>query len=324
MREIVDIIGELKYEINNTLKLQEKELMFVPSYEDSIRMKTLGKPCTNKNEMQAFSTTLYTVVYEETKNEKFNKVRLGRFRNHIFTFYVSELRHYYDHGYAEYISNKRVKAADIFRKYLGKTVAPKTADEFQKIQEGILNDFIDFLNEINENVGSETKEKLNPVTGIIEIDNKGIAHCGEVFLSPKFKEYNGHNCIISNTRKNSNDVVKEKYPLFINGTVTIEINIEGIIAIDKDGYLHVQGILLPDNLKSEVGKKVIVKEIKVLYKPISIYNAKALKWDLIKIYKKKPENQKKESMTIPSIPLGVDVKVELDSLGRTFVGNIYW
>lgn len=46
MRDIVDIISGLKYEINNTLKLQDKNLMFQPSYEDSKRVKTLGKSCT--------------------------------------------------------------------------------------------------------------------------------------------------------------------------------------------------------------------------------------------------------------------------------------
>lgn len=32
MRDIVDIINGLKYEINNTLKLQDKNLMFQPYY----------------------------------------------------------------------------------------------------------------------------------------------------------------------------------------------------------------------------------------------------------------------------------------------------
>lgn len=150
MRDIVDIIGDLKYEINNTLKLQEKGLMFQPSFEDNKRMKTLGKPCTTEADMQTFSTTLYTIVYEETKVGKVCKATLGTYNGHPFTYYVSELRHYYDHGFAEYISTKKIKVSDVFKRYLKKAVAPKTAEEFQTIQRGILNDFIDFLNTINE------------------------------------------------------------------------------------------------------------------------------------------------------------------------------
>lgn len=265
MRDIVDIISGLKYEINNTLKLQDKNLMFQPSYEDSKRVKTLGKSCTTESDMMSFSTTLYTVVYEETKVGKVYKASLGAYNNHPFTYYVSELRHYYDHGFAEYVSTKKIKVSDVFKRYLKKAVAPKTAEEFQTIQRGILNDFIDFLNTINEGLSSDGKNQKgfkkskNPVFNIkptiplkervkVEIDSDNLAHAGNVYIGAKRKCKKGDIVVILKVAKNPTPEIADKYPLVAKEMQKVVDN-NGIakiytVAIDANGIFHADNIIL--------------------------------------------------------------------------------
>lgn len=316
MRDIVDIIGELKYEINNTLKLQGKDLMFQPSFEDSKRMKTLGTPCTTEANLQNFSTVLYTVVYEETKVGKTNKATLGEFRNDPFTYYVSELRHYYDHGFAEYTSIKKVKVSDVFNKYLKKTVAPKSAEEFQAIQRGILNDFIDFLNKINERIQTPCEIKTPKVKGVINRDSKGNIFCKNVVFPQRLKEFVGCECEIRCIYENNNPRTKVKYPYF-SPVPSIKVSIIGIIEKDENNICHVGNIHLSEELKLHKGKKIEITVICPMTQQDVPYAFSAIKTKNIK-----PKSKNKIEVS-PSVPLGEKVAVEMDSDNITFVGNIH-
>lgn len=316
MRDIVDIIGELKYEINNTLKLQEKDLMFQPSFEDSKRMKTLGTPCTTEADMQNFSTVLYTIVYEETKVGKANKATLGEFQNDSFTYYVSELRHYYDHGFAEYTSTKKVKVSDVFNKYLKKTVAPKSAEEFQAIQRGILNDFIDFLNKVNESIQTPSKTKNIKINGVICKDDKGNIFCQNVIFPQRLKEYIGCECEITLCRENADRRTKKIYPYF-SFAPKIKVSITGIVEVDENGICHIDNIQLSEKIKWVKGSEIEVAVIFPIVQKDTPYNFLAVETKKIKSKsKKKPE-------ITPSVPLGEKVVVEVDSDNITFVGNIH-
>lgn len=323
MRDIVDIISELKYEINNTLKLQDKNLMFQPSYEDAKRVKILGTPCTIESDMMAFSTTLYKVVYEETKVGKLCKATLGKYNNHPFTFYVSELRHYYDHGFAEYVSTKKVKVSDVFKKYLKKAIAPKTAEEFQIIQRGLLNDFIDFLNTINEAFpSSDNKVKIKPVKGEIEEDDKGLLHCHGILLNPRYKDYIGCECGINSAIKNNNPLTNKVYPYYTAFVATIGVNISGLIAVDTE-KCHCKDILLPDAIRKNVGSKIVITAIKPIPKPNSAYKMMAVKYKVITGKKQSEKAVKSETVIEPTVPLGERVEVELDTDNLTHAGNVY-
>lgn len=283
MRDIVDIIGDLKYEINNTLKLQEKSLMFQPSFEDNKRMKILGKPCTTEADMQTFSTTLYTVIYEETKVGKVCKATLGGYKNHPFTYYVSELRHYYDHGFAEYVSTKKIKVSDVFKRYLKKAVAPKTAEEFQTIQRGILNDFIDFLNAINERLSSNSKNpkeskkskksafNIKPTIPLkervkVEIDSDNLAHAGNVYIGAKKKCKKGDVVVILKVGNNPTPEIAKKYPLVAKEMQKVVDN-NGIakiytVAVDSKGLLHADNILISEKTKCKEGDRIMILQAK--------------------------------------------------------------
>lgn len=317
MRDIVDIIGDLKYEINNTLKLQEKALMFQPSFEDNKRMKILAKPSTTEADMQTFSTVLYTVVYEETKVGKVNKATLGDFKNDTFTYFVSELRHYYDHGFAEFTSTKKVKVGDVFKKYLKKTIAPKTAEEFQAIQRGMLNDFIDFLNKINESIQSSNKFRKTNVVGIIEEDDQGNVFCKNVVLPQRFKEFIDCECKIELIRDNFKYRTKDRYPYFSLAPNIIVVSISGIIEIDNNDICHVGNIQLKERQKSNVGQNVKISVIRPLLDSDSPYGYIAIKLKLIKIKK-----ANKQLWYEPTVKLGEKVKVGMDSDNIMFVGNI--
>lgn len=320
MRDIVDIIGELKYEINNTLKLQEKDLMFQPSFEDSKRMKTLGTPCTTEADMQNFSTVLYTVVYEETKVGKANKATLGEFQNDPFTYYVSELRHYYDHGFAEYTSTKKVKVSDVFNKYLKKTVAPKSAEEFQAIQRGILNDFIDFLNKINESIQAPNIAEKSDIKGVICKDDKGNIFCQNVLLPQRLKEYVGCECRIRVYRENQNRRTKKTYPYFAFAP-QIKVSIVGFIEIDENDICHINNIKLSEKLKLKKGSEIEVSVMFPIVQKDSPYDFLAIETKIIKTKSKK--KSKAQPDITPSVPLGENVVVEVDSDNITFVGNIH-
>lgn len=321
MRELADRVGDLIYEINNTLKLRDEEYMFVPSHEDYRRFKEIGKICTTIDEMRSFSTIMFTIVYEETKAGDENKARLGKFRNYPFTFYVSELRNYYDHGFAEYVSNRKIKQKDVIKRYLNKVITPSTSAQFQMIQEGVLNDFIDFLNEINEWICLEDENvPEQAIYGLIKVDGCGFAHCKNVLLPSRYKDYEGNFCIINNKIENDNPKTKGLYPLYSPHPSKIEVLTDGVIEVDENKVCHCGKVRLPRELKPKVGKNIQITAIRTL--PIregSTYTEEAVEYELVKEVEKKLLTT---SEIKPTAPLNEKALVEVDNEGVAFVGNI--
>lgn len=232
------------------------------------------------------------------------------------------MRHYYDHGFAEYVSTKKVKVSDVFKKYLKKAVAPKTAEEFQTIQRGILNDFIDFLNTINEELSSPDKVKIKPVEGLIEKDDNGLLHCREVLLNPRYKAYIGCACKINNAVQNNNPRSNKSYPYYTAFVAAIDVDISGLIAVDNK-ECHCKDILLPDGIKKNIGSKIVITVIKPIPRPKSAYKMMALKYNVITEKRQSGKAEKSKNVIAPTVPLGERVEVEVDADNLTHAGNVY-
>ncbi len=320
MEQYIKLIYDKKGEINGQLMRQKKPPMFNDCTDGSRRRGILSAPCRSEADLSFFAATLYVVIYEETKGERNGeqktKVQLGKFAKDPFTLYVAILRHNYAHS-QDILFDRKLTIKDVYQKYLGKNDDPKTEEDYQAIQLGLLKDFIAFLEKISDSLISKNLSILNengkPVKGIIQKDKKGHLYCEKVMLSRIFAPYIGCECQLDYIVNNTYPGIQKKFPYYAFSFTYILVNEEGIIE-ETDGALHCGNIALPSKMKKYVGKGIRITQIRPNIDRQSVY----------KVFMKDFEILKNTTFEVkPSIEIGEEYSVEVDEDGNTHVGNVF-
>lgn len=256
---MADKIRKAIYEINKLRDDINEPIVFNPSWEDYERFRVIGTAATNTNDLNNFATKLYNIIYEETKNDGKNRAQLP-LKDHKFVTIVNELRNYFAHGRSEYEEQEGLSISDICENYsLGSSI-PEDLSGLNKMQEGILQDFILFLGELYNYVKKNAKIK-----GRILCDSEGDMYCGSVLFPDEFQQYVNCYCQISVEHRTENKDARtsHKYKYYCNQPDFIDLSkkIEGIICI-QDNKPLCQGIMLPENLINHEGMPIIISKIR--------------------------------------------------------------
>lgn len=254
-------IVRMIYEINKLRDDVKEPIIFNPSWEDYYRFKVIGTAVTNIGNLSNFAIKLYNIVYEETKNNGKNRAQLPReFIGHWFVKVVNELRNNFAHGKSEYF-NTGISISDICENYSVGSSVPEDLNGLEKMQEGILRDFISFLDELHLFVKKNARIK-----GRILCDEYGNVYCNSVFFPEDFQKYVNCYCQISagNRTDNIDEKTSLKYKYYCDQPDFIELSkkIEGNICI-KNNIPYCGDVKMSDDLRNHVGKPVIISKIRV-------------------------------------------------------------
>lgn len=112
------------------------------------------------------------------------------------------------------------------------------------------------------------------IIGTIEIDSSGIAHCNNVEIPHRYKEYNGCQCSLLATKNMGENA--DKYSLFCPLPETIDISYTGIVEKEKKSDAHVGKYVFSKNVPKHVisaliGKAVTITKIHPIYNKDSVY-----------------------------------------------------
>lgn len=217
LKDKVELIVDQIYKVNEIAdELMGKEI-FHASWEDSKRYAILKRTCSDEVTMAEFAKTLYTFIYEETKEGKTTLSTLPKsIKNDLFVEIVGEYRHHFSHGVAEY-NSKKIPITEINFRYLGTNMSPKTADDFFKMQVGLLTDYSEFLERLFVIVA-----KNRVVIGVIRIDDNDNVYCQDVVLPHVFKRFEGCKCRIPSVKPLTVETLKGKYKNYASIITDVE------------------------------------------------------------------------------------------------------
>jgi len=318
---MVEEIEKLKYEINSLLYKQKKNVMFKPSWENYIRRKTMSNTCLNEKLFSDFVIVVYKIVYEETKEEK-SKALLGTHAYDKFVKIVGELRHNYAHGQAEYEPGRSIPIGEIYLKYLKMEIGPQCPNDYVMMQFGVLSDMKIFLKTIQDYLLSSST-----IIDTVNEDYFDNVYCGKALLPKHLVIYKGLKCCIKNYTQNSNEDTQKDYPYYCSRPDYIETNIEGVVEISVNGDFCCEKYKIRDSYYYQIGKKIKINKIR----PFTNISPDGLFGEVIEcsFFQEKVKDvnlkpKKQSSNTIPFLKkrIGVEYNVDVDSKGRTHVGNV--
>jgi len=157
-QRLSDSIAMLIMNINNTHKNKKGTYIFEPVVDDAALMKDLRTPCYSLELFADFSSSLYKIVYERTKENRggtdINKAKLpNNFkRNNQFIDIVDIMRHSLGGGHLMDTFTHRtdqLTKADMLVKLVGSNNEPNSPEEFYNLQIATLKMFESELNKLN-------------------------------------------------------------------------------------------------------------------------------------------------------------------------------
>lgn len=271
-------VVELIFLINKTKHDFGEEIIFLPSWEDYERHKILSTPITNRPSLQLFAAKLYNYLYEETKREiedsaghksSLNRASLPEeYKNDKFIRYVNELRNYFAHGVSEYKTTSPITINTICEDYSIGQGLPQEGNlhAFNKLQEGLLRDFIHYLEGLYNLI-----KKRSKISGKIVFEDDFVV-CANVQLHNRFKEFAGCYCQISANHRteNTNDSTKEKFPFYCKTPDFIILSNPILGIIEQDGSevfcldnngVEKRKIRLTKEYEFSIGKRIKIEKI---------------------------------------------------------------
>lgn len=260
LEEKVDLIQERIYEINNIADTLLGHAIIGGSWEDFNRYKTMKIACQNDNDLEQFAKVVYNITYESTKKGTIKKSTFPKsMQNDLFLDIAGELRNKYSHARDGYVTNK-IKIKEIYERYLTDKPIPKDPIDFETIQIGVIDDFLDFLLRLKDSISQKnTKE------GEIQVDSDGNVHCENVLLPHHFRFLRGIRCSIIVFTNNTLNHLKEKYPFYTNDVRSVEFGKTKEIILSDDGIPMCDKIILPTKYAKYVGCKCKVYKINAQY-----------------------------------------------------------
>ncbi len=326
LQSLVDRINERKWVINKELDDQGKEIMFNTSWEYYNRDKVLSTPVVDDNSMKAFAEALYISLFDDTRIKQGRYIVLSRKTRDKYTlgdlYYenwvqlVSAFRCQFTHS-RENMKGNKIQPKDVYSHYYGKKQSPQKEEEYKKLQTGLLNDYISFLEGILKKNRSD-----NSYFGRIETDRKGLVHTSHILLPKELSRFSLNECYITWTIPNNDPKSQNEYPYFCNSPEYINCNIVGEVSKDVNtGVCSVGGIKLDSFAEKRIGKGIRVLRVRPI-DPIKNmgYTLEALMIENITMIR--PKKELKESNQHPSVVEGQTCTVEIDDYNRTHVGNV--
>lgn len=164
-QSLADSISMLIMNINNTHKNKRGTYIFEPVIDDAALMKDLRTPCYSLELFADFSSSLYKIIFERTKENKsgtdINKAKLPTSfkKNNLFIDIVDIMRH--SLGGAHIMDNFTLRPGQLTKAKMleilvGSKIEPNTSEEFYKLQISTLKMFEIELNKLNLIVRSLT------------------------------------------------------------------------------------------------------------------------------------------------------------------------
>lgn len=244
--QIVERIERLKYQINVHSHATTKQAFFTPLWDNWKRRETMSKRCLKCEHLKSIIEIIHLSLMEETKNNGISGKNLMTYKvnNHNFVQDIKELLTCrFD------CDAPTERQQDIFMRFLNNSDGPYCPNDFQKLQIGLYEDYISFL----EYIISNTRK---PKEGIIQEDENGNIYCCDIQLSMDFAQYKGCRCRI--TQYVENYIKKNNYRYFCKTIDAVYGKWQGIVELGMKGNMIVNGYLTPDHLGVDVGDAVTI------------------------------------------------------------------
>ena len=261
LRSIVDKIARCIYLINKNQYVNNEDIVFKPSWEEYERQRNLYTMISSRDGLEKFIQSLYSYLFESTKDMDTGVTRKKlpeTMRNHIFVQIVGEFRNYFDHSQSDYVCRSNISISEIFVKYIGRREEPNLSNDFEDIQIGMLNHFLEYLYEL-----LNYYQKRIFREGIILQDENGTIFCLDVKLPDYIKPFVGCKCKVNNLNYNLDTLTNERYKMYCGHPYILK-NIEGEISVDPESLIcNCNNITLPDECKIYKGQFVKIASLQV-------------------------------------------------------------
>lgn len=328
LKSLVDSINERKWLINKALHEQGREVMFNASWDSYDRDKILSTPIYDQVSMKGFAETLYMSLFDDTKIKRGKAIIISRKASDKYTLkelyyedfvqFVNAFRNQYTHS-KENMEGAKILPKDVYFHFLGTNKAPQTDEEYHKLHNGFLNEYVAFLDGILQKIQTD-----NSYLGRIEVDQQGNIHIAHILLTKYLTNYVGNECYIRRTVPNNDPKTQEIYPNFCYSPEYINCNIVGEVSKNEEtGVCYVGDVKLDSFAEKRVGKGIRVLRVRAV-NPVQNFgfSIEAMMIENVTIVKPKETPDIVSTIQTPSISEGVVCTVEIDSGNRTHVGNI--
>lgn len=158
-KEVTDLIEA----INNTLSNKKKPLMFELVNDSSSLENDLRTECHTKEQFADFSSALYKIYFERTKQnnkkgerlpKEYNKTKNEEYPKYVYSEFakcVDTLRHTFGGGHLTQnftTTNGQFTKGEALEKLVSSRNEPHTAEDYSKLQIVLLKQFENELNKI--------------------------------------------------------------------------------------------------------------------------------------------------------------------------------
>lgn len=286
---MVENIEKLKYEINACSVSVRNCEFFTLSWDNWKKREIMSKRCLKPEHFKSIVEVIHSALLEETQENGVLGKRLvnHKLNNHDFIQDTKELMSCSFNGVTSTECQQR-----LFLKYLNNSDGPYCPNDYQKLQIGLYEDYISFL----EDISAKTRKAKE---GRIQEDDEGKLFCCDVEISAIFSLFKGCKCKI--TQYEENCVNKEAYKYFCKIIDSVCINRKGVVELNKKGSKVILNFLVPDNFDVKVGDNVTVTEVRP-----DIHNKRGL-YDGVVLNLKKEEDGDK---TFTDSPVFKYIKVK--------------
>ena len=236
---------------------QKNPVMFNVSWQDYQRRKDMAEQCLSEQQLMNFAICLYAIIYEETKVGQKNKKALYKYAQHPFITYIGELRNHYAHARDQYESSNSIIGVDVFKRYLGHSHGALCASDYLRIQSGLFDDFIKFLNEIYTDLMGQVN-----ISGIISRDENDRVCCANILLPPHFSIFVGRMCLIKKIILNTDTKSQARYKYYTQYIEHIELNDIDLIRQGEKKSVICDRYRIPVDVRVKIGSYIRIKKIK--------------------------------------------------------------
>ena len=273
--ELVRQIEKEEYKINKKRSMQGLPILFPRPLNSWSRHNKLIKVCLNKGAFKVFLSNFYFVIEPMKSGSPSTTKTLSEYADSEFIKTVKILYDFYNLG--EVSDDNSTSQA--FQKYLEHNQGPNMPNEYAKLQEGILTDYLAFL----RNIQNTLTKKLT-ISGKICQDEQKNLYCGKAILPNTFYPFRGCQCKITSLTKNNDASTNSQYPYFSNKLDSVDIYRKGTISKDKEGTMHVEEFILNGTADEHIGDDIMIRAVRPFAKPRGGYLGEVIEFDPVPEY----------------------------------------
>lgn len=154
--DLVDNVFEIIEIVNQNFKNNRLgSYLFEPITDEHTMRNQFRKVCEDGDDFQVFVNSVYRCVFERTAEHGKNLFRIpGNLKSHDFKKHIDSFRQIHIHQSSSkefHPSSNQLKREELYKIYLGKVNEPRGI-EFYSIQRKLLDNFINFLKDIENNI----------------------------------------------------------------------------------------------------------------------------------------------------------------------------